>query len=240
MKALIFAAGLGTRLNEYTQDKPKALVEINGKTLLERAIEFIAGYDVNDITINVHHFADSIISFIDKNNSFGLNISISDERDYLLDTGGGLKKAGTFLSGDEYILVYNVDIISNVNINNLVEYHRKSKNLATLVVRDRVTNRKLMISKDLKLAGWQNMETLESKISNSELFSSSIPYAYSGIHIINPEIFSYINESGKFSIIDLYLRLAKNHKIGAFIDSSDLWLDVGKPEQLLEAGKLLK
>ena len=144
MKALLFAAGLGTRLKEHTQDKPKALVSVAGKPLLQHAIEHLKQFGISDITINVFHFAEQVISFVKENNSFGIDMHISDERDQLLDTGGGLKKAGTFLKGNEPILIYNVDVISNLDLNSLLKYHQEQKALATLVVRQRETSRYLM------------------------------------------------------------------------------------------------
>ena len=235
MKALLFAAGLGTRLNEYTHDKPKALVNLAGKPLLQHAIEYLKYYGISDITINVFHFAEQVISFIEEKDSFGINIHISDERDQLLDTGGGLKKAGAFLKGDEPILIYNVDVISNLNLNVLLNYHQQQKALATLVVRQRDTNRYLMFDKNLQLSGWKNFSTGEAHVSRIESFANSQPLAFSGIHLIQPELLEMITEEGKFPIIDLYLRLAENQTIKAFVDQSDLWMDLGKPEQLQAA-----
>ena len=238
MKALLFAAGLGTRLKEHTQDKPKALVSVAGKPLLQHAIEHLMEQGINDITINVFHFADQVISFVKENNSFGIDIHISDERDQLLDTGGGLKKAGTFLKGNEPILIYNVDVISNLDLNALLKYHQEQKALATLVVRQRETSRYLMFDQNLQLAGWKNFSNGETIISRPESFADAKPLAFSGIHIIQPEFLELITEVGKFPIMDLYLRLAKNQPIKAFIDRSNLWMDLGKPEQLLAAEKL--
>ena len=235
MKALLFAAGLGTRLNEYTHDKPKALVNLAGKPLLQHAIEYLKYYGISDITINVFHFAEQVISFIEEKDSFGINIHISDERDQLLDTGGGLKKAGAFLKGDEPILIYNVDVISNLNLNVLLNYHQQQKALATLVVRQRDTSRYLMFDRNLQLAGWKNFSTGETHVSRNESFADSQPLAFSGIHLIQPEMLEMITEEGKFPIIDLYLRLAENQTIKAFVDQSDLWMDLGKPEQLQAA-----
>ena len=235
MKALLFAAGLGTRLNEYTHDKPKALVNLAGKPLLQHAIEYLKYYGISDITINVFHFAEQVISFIEEKDSFGINIHISDERDQLLDTGGGLKKAGAFLKGDEPILIYNVDVISNLNLNVLLNYHQQQKALATLVVRQRDTNRYLMFDQNLQLSGWKNFSTGEAHVSRIESFANSQPLAFSGIHLIQPELLEMITEEGKFPIIDLYLRLAENQTIKAFVDQSDLWMDLGKPEQLQAA-----
>jgi NDP-sugar pyrophosphorylase family protein len=239
VKALLFAAGLGTRLKEHTQDKPKAMVYLAGKPLIQHAIEHLKKYGITDITINVFHFAEQVISFIEENNSFGINIHISDERDQLLDTGGGLRKAGVFLKGKQPILIYNVDVISNLDLNVLLKYHQEQKALATLVVRSRETSRYLMFDQNLQLAGWKNFSDGETRISRPESFADAQPLAFSGIHIIQPELLNLIIEEGKFPIMDLYLRLAKDHSIKAFIDQSDLWMDLGKPDQLMAAEKLL-
>jgi len=238
VKALLFAAGLGTRLKEHTQDKPKALVNLAGKPLLQHTIEYLKRSGIKNIVINVFHFAEQVISFIEENNSFGIDIHISDERPQLLDTGGGLRKAGAFLKGNEPILIYNVDVISNLDLNVLLKYHQEQKALATLVVRSRETSRYLMFNQNLQLAGWKNFSDGETRISRPELFADAQPLAFSGIHIIQPELLNLITEEGKFPIMDLYLRLAKDHSIKAFIDQSDLWMDLGKPDQLLAAEKL--
>lgn len=232
LKALLFAAGLGTRLKEHTQNRPKALVVLAGKPLLQHAIEHLKQSGISDITINVFHFAEQVISFLEENNSFGINIHISDERDQLLDTGGGLKKAGIFLAGNEPILIYNVDVISNLDLNVLLKYHQEQKALVTLVVRSRETSRYLMFDKDFQLSGWKNFSSGETLISREESFPDAQPLAFSGIHIIQPKLLELITEEGKFPIMDLYLRLAKTHLIKAFVDQSDLWMDLGKPEQL--------
>ena len=195
-------------------------------------------FGISDITINVFHFAEQVISFVEENNSFGIDIHISDERDQLLDTGGGLKKAGTFLKGNEPILIYNVDVISNLDMNTLLKYHQEQKALATMVVRQRETSRYLMFDQNLQLAGWKNFSNGETIISRPVSFDNAQPLAFSGIHIIQPVFLELITEVGKFPIMDLYLRLAKNHSIKAFVDRSDLWMDLGKPEQLLAAEKL--
>ena len=239
MKALLFAAGLGTRLKEHTQDKPKALVRLAGKPLIQHAIEYLKRQGITDITINVFHFADQVISFIEENNSFGIDIHISDERDQLLDTGGGLKKAGQFLQGDEPILIYNVDVISDLDLNVLLNYHQEQKALATLVVRSRETSRYLMFDPNLQLAGWKNYANGETIVSRPESFTDAQPFAFSGIHLIQPELLNLITEDGKFPIMDLYLRLANDQPIKGYIDHSDLWMDLGKPEQLLAAEKLV-
>ena len=238
MKALIFAAGMGTRLKEHTSDRPKALVQLAGKPLLQHAIEKLMMHQITDITINVFHFADQIIAFLENHPFPGLQIHLSDERDELLDTGGGLKKAEIFLMGNEPILIYNVDVISNLDLNALENYHRVSGSLATLVVRQRDTARYLMFDHNLQLAGWKNFSNGETKICRQDTFANATPYAFSGIQIVQPEIFSLISEKGKFPIMDLYLRLAGKEKVLGFIDTSTMWMDLGKPDQLPLAGKL--
>ena len=237
MKAMIFAAGLGTRLQNETITKPKALVEIGGKPLLQRAIEKLKKEFISEIVVNVHHFSDLVISFI-KEKDFGIPVHISDETENLLDTGGGLKKAARFFVGAEPVLVYNVDIISNMNFSQLIAEHRKSGALVTLVVRNRKTQRYFKFDAEKRLVGWINRKTGETKVSNSENFDKAIEMAYSGIHIFNPEIFPLMPETDHFSVADFYLELAKTQKIMGFYDDSDLWMDVGKPEQLMEARKL--
>lgn len=240
MKALIFAAGLGTRLKEHTECKPKALVKLAGKPLLQHAIEYLKQFSIHEITINVFHFADQIISFIEDNQSFGIQIHISDERDMLLDTGGGLKKARKFLSGNEPILIYNVDVISNLDLNALLHVHLEQKNLATLAVRSRETSRYLMFDTHLQLVGWKNFTNGETRISRPENFDQAIPYAFSGIHLVQPQLLDLVEEEGKFPIMDLYLRLAAKEQIKAFVDTSTIWMDLGKPDQLQEAELLFR
>jgi NDP-sugar pyrophosphorylase family protein len=238
MKAMVFAAGLGTRLKDETSLKPKALVEVGGKTLLSHAIEKLKKSGITEIVINVHHFADQVIQYVNSND-FGIKIHISDERDLLLDTGGGLKKAAPFFEGTEPILIYNVDILSNIDLSLVNKQHLETGALATLTVRKRETQRYLKFS-NKQLTGWINKKTGETKISLPEVFENSEEMAFSGIHIVQPEIFKMMPETERFSIIDLYLELAKTQKIMAFYDDSDLWIDVGKPEELEAARKIYK
>lgn len=237
MKAMIFAAGLGTRLNDETLNKPKALVDVGGKTLLQHAIEKLKNEGVSEIVINVHHFSNLVISFLN-NSDFGIKIHVSDETEKLLDTGGGLKKAAGFLAGDEPILIYNVDIISNLSLQLLLEEHLNSNSLVTVAVRKRETQRYFKFDKNKQLVGWINKKTGETKISRPENFETAVEMAYSGIHIIQPEIFSLMPENDRFSITDFYLELAKTNSIKGYFDDSELWMDVGKPEQLEEARRL--
>ena len=235
---MIFAAGLGTRLKPYTNNKPKALVELAGKTLLERAIVKLKNLGVDRIVINVHHFADLIEDFLEENNNFGMDIRISDERDELLDTGGGLKKAKPLFIPDKPILIYNVDILSTIDLKKFINQHVSSKALVSMVMRNRESSRYLYFNKDNQLTGWMNNKTNERKVARSDMDESD-PLAFSGIHVVNPGLFDLIKEEGKFSIIDLYLRLAKTEKMLAYKDQSDVWFDLGKPEQLKEAEKVI-
>jgi NDP-sugar pyrophosphorylase family protein len=239
MKAMIFAAGLGTRLNNETSDKPKALVEVGGIPLLQHAIEKLKKEGVSEIVVNVHHFSELVISFLNQTD-FGIKIHVSDETENLLDTGGGLKKAAYFLSGNAPILIYNVDIISDLSIQVLLKEHLKLGALVTLAVRNRDTQRYFKFDKNKQLVGWINKKTGEAKISRQENFESAVEMAYSGIHIVQPQIFSLMPKINKFSITDFYLELAKTHSIKGYFDDSDLWMDVGKPEQLEEARRLFE
>lgn len=238
MKAMVFAAGLGTRLKDETSLKPKALVEVGGKPLLFHAIEKLKNAGITEIVINVHHFAGQVIQYVNSTD-FGIKIHISDERDLLLDTGGGLKNAACFLTGNEPVLIYNVDILSNIDLDLVKKQHLETGALATLTVRKRETQRYLKFSSK-QLTGWINKKTGETKISRPEVFEDSEEMAFSGIHIVQPEIFKMMPETERFSIIDLYLELAKTQKIMAFYDDSDLWIDVGKPDELEAARKIYK
>ena len=165
MKAMLFAAGLGSRLYPLTSDKPKALVEIMGKTLLQHSIEHLKQFGIKTIVVNIHHFGEQVLNLLDANNNFNCNIIISDERDGLLETGGGLKKASEHLSGSESIVLYNVDVISNINLNKLKHYHENNSALATLATRQRRSSRYLLFDDQQQLCGWTNTKTADVKIS---------------------------------------------------------------------------
>lgn len=235
MKAMIFAAGLGTRLYPITLIKPKALVEIGGKTLLQRSIEKVSQAGYRELVINIHHFGDQIIDFLKEHNNFGLNITISDERDELLDTGGGILKAAPWLDGDEPFLVYNVDVLSDIDLSLFRKYHKERGGVATLAVRNRKTDRYLVFDDHMQLSGWKNIKTGEQIISRK--VSDPGLLAYSGIQLIEPALFKLITEKGNFPLIPLYLRLAREHSIIGYHDPSPLWMDLGKQAQLIEAGK---
>jgi len=226
-KAMILAAGLGTRLRPITDTIPKALVKVGVRTLLEGAIRHLADYGVKEIVINVHHFADQVIQYLNQNRNFSLNITISDERDQLLDTGGGLKKVSRFFEGGMPFFVRNVDIISDLDLHSMMEQHLKSHALVTLAVRNRETSRYFLFDPNHRLCGWTNLKTGE-KILSLESKMNLEMLAFSGIQVIGPEIFALITEEGKFSLTGLYLRLAKDHLIKGFQDRGSIWRDVGK------------
>ena len=227
MKAMILAAGLGTRLKPFTEKHPKALFPLNGKTLLQRNIQYLQSYGVNDIIVNVHHFAEQIITAIKENNGWGCNVIISDETNEVLETGGGLKKAAHFLEKDSQpFILMNADMLTDLSIEKMMVSHNSNATMATLAVSDRPTSRYLLFDEENILCGWLNEKTGEQK------GKSGTKKAFSGIHIISPKIFSLIQEEGKFSMIDLYLRLASTEKIMAFDHSDGKLIDVGKPESI--------
>jgi len=238
MKAMIFAAGLGTRLKPLTGKVPKALVEINGRPLLEIIINRLIRYGFNDLIINVHHLSDMVIDFID-NHKFNADITISDETEELLDTGGGLKKASWFFNDNKPFMVHNVDVLTDLDLKALYDSHCSSGSIATLAVKQRDTSRYFLFGDNDILCGWKNISTGEEIItgkSSSHLRS----LAFSGIQVLSPDIFNYITEKGKFSMTGVYIRLAKENRIKGFIHNESLWIDIGKKETLPEAGKILK
>ncbi len=231
MKAIILAAGLGSRLKSITANNPKALVEVNGKPMLEIVIQYLKKQGVVDFMINIHHFGDSIIEFLSRNNNFGVNITISDERDHLLDTGGAILKAHGFIKGNQPVLVHNVDIISDVKIADLLNHHAKSGSIATLCVRKRNSGRGLLFDDTMKLIGWANVEKRDFKWVNNVLANYNL-FAFSGIYLISPQFSDKIMQRGKFSIIDTWLTMARSEIISGFIDSSDTWHDLGTIEKI--------
>jgi MurNAc alpha-1-phosphate uridylyltransferase len=236
MKAMIFAAGLGTRLKPFTDNHPKALAIVNNKPLLQRNIEYLKGYGINEFVINVHHFPDQIIDFLKEHNNFGCKVYISNETDALLETGGGLKKASDYLKGNTPFLVMNVDMLTNLAVDKMIAFHNAGKALATLAVKKRETTRYFLFNDKDELCGWQNTKTGEEKIKRKE--SDLSPKAFSGIHIIEPEIFDLIKQEGKFSMVDVYLDLCSKHTIKGFDHTNDILLDVGKPESIQQAETL--
>lgn len=233
---MILAAGLGTRLRPLTDLKPKALIEINGQTLLEININIIKSLGIKDIVINTHHFSGQVIDFIKRNNYFGINIQFIIEQE-LLDSGGGIKNAAWFLKDSDYFLVYNVDVVSDIDLNTMLRFHLENKPLATLAVRNRETTRYLLFDEVGRLCGWENTSTGE-KIMGGNASRECKKLAFSGIHVISPEIFDLMPDKKFFSMIDCYLMLAEKYTISPFKHDTGHWFDCGKPEGLRKAGKI--
>jgi NDP-sugar pyrophosphorylase family protein len=236
MKAMIFAAGLGSRLAPLTNSKPKALVEVKGKPMLGHLIHRIAKTGINEFVINVHHFAEQIVDYLNEPEFADYQIIIVHEKQQLLETGGGLLNAKKYLVCDEPILIHNVDIWSDIDFTDLLKFHMSNKAVATLAVRNRKTSRYLLFDQSNLLCGWENQRTGEMKIArNSDV---KISLAFSGIHIISQQFLHLMTGSGAFSIIDTFLQLAENYPILAYNHSHGFWLDLGKPEAIDTINKL--
>ena len=236
-KALIFAAGKGTRLKPFTESHPKALALVNDVPLLERNIKYLQSFGVTEFVINVHHFGEQIVEFLEKNNHFGAKIDISDEKDELLETGGGLLFAQKYLENEENFLIMNADILTDLNIHELVKFHETHLPLATLAVSDRNSSRKLFFNSEMVLKGWMNKNSGETKMT--EFNNDFKELAFSGIHCINSSIFDKIKRRGKFSIMEEYLDLMFENNILGFQHEARL-IDVGRPESVIEAEKYFK
>ncbi|MDR3118804.1 MAG: nucleotidyltransferase family protein [Mediterranea sp.] len=243
MKALIFAAGLGTRLKPLTDNTPKALIPVGGKPMLEHLILKLKASGFNEIVVNIHHEGQQIIDYIESKKNFGIHIYISDERDCLLDTGGGIKHARKYLDGNEPFLVHNADILSNIDLKQLYQHHLNSRlPIATLPVSQRESSRNLLFDKENRLCGWQNRQTGEIRSPHPGLTPSLYSgYAFSGIHVISPEIFQWMDGwSGMFSVINFYLAVCAKTIIRAYLPDNLQLLDIGKPEALKKAEEWLK
>lgn len=236
-KALIFAAGKGTRLKPFTDSHPKALALVNDVPLLERNIKYLQSFGVTEFVINVHHFGEQIVEFLEKNNHFVAKIDISDEKDELLETGGGLLFAQKYLENEENFLIMNADILTNLNIHELVKFHETHLPLATLAVSDRNSSRKLFFNSEMVLKGWMNKNSGETKMA--EFNNNFKELAFSGIHCINSSIFDKIKRRGKFSIMEEYLDLMFDNEILGFQHEAKL-IDLGRPESVIEAEKYFK
>jgi NDP-sugar pyrophosphorylase family protein len=237
MKAMILAAGLGTRLRPLTDNRPKALVEVAGRTLLEITLARLRAFRVNEVIVNVHHFSDLVVAYLQAHDNFGMRIEVSRE-DALLDTGGGLKKAGWFfLEGSgrhEPFLLHNVDVISTIDLERMVQFHKQNTELATLAVQERETSRYLLFDEHLQLCGRRAARDQKPEIVRPSPRTQAL--AFSGIHVISPRLFALMKEEGIFSIIDSYLRLAAGgEKIAAFRADEYYWRDLGKPADLQQA-----
>lgn len=240
MKAMIFAAGLGTRLRPITNDIPKALAPLCDKTLLLSCIEYLAAADVDEIIINIHHYADKIIEYLKSNTPQGVRISFSDEREQLLDTGGGLKNVASFFKDDKNpFLLINVDVFTDTDLLDMLSFHEDNDALITLAVRKRTTSRYLLFDEKYSLVGWKNEKNNDIKWVKKGVKKYQ-QLAFSGIHVVSPDIFALMPSQKTFSIIDLYLQLAEKNNIIAYDHTNDMWMDLGKPEQLKEAERIIK
>ncbi len=235
---MIFAAGLGTRLKPLTNNKPKALIEVNNITIIERIIKRFIEANICEIVINVHHFPEKILEFLHQNKNFGIDIVISDETDLLLETGGGLKKASWFFDDNKPFFVHNADVLTNLSLSQMLDFHVKNKSLATLAVRNRKTSRYFLFDNESKLCGWQNTE--KNEIIHTRSYTSVNQLAFSGVQIISPEIFNYLNQKGPFSITKSYIELSKSNIISAYQHDNDFWFDIGTLEKLNIANEFYK
>ena len=229
MKAMVLAAGLGTRLRPLTNDRPKALVEVAGRTMLELTLSRLRAFGIQDVIVNVHHFADMVVAYLHANENFGMHIEVSRE-DTLLDTGGGLKKAAWFFMGEpeEPFLLHNVDILSNFNLAAMLAAHQQNEALATLAVQQRATSRLLLFDEEMQLRGREG--------ADENVEAHGVPLAFAGIHVISPGLLGMMKEDGAYSIIDTYLRLASSgKKIIGYRDDHACWCDLGKPESVAKA-----
>jgi mannose-1-phosphate guanylyltransferase len=255
MKAMVLAAGLGTRLRPLTDDRPKALVEVAGRTLLEITLSRLRGFGIRDVIINVHHFAGLVQGYLKANQDFGLHIEISQE-DVLLDTGGGLKKAAWFFlensdsaGSREPFILHNVDVLSDIDLGRMTQLHIQQNALATLAVQDRQTSRYLLFDEGLQLCGRRSAPDKKSlpegnadqKTELARQVSQPKPLAFSGIHVISPRLLPMLSEDGVFSIITPYLRLAgQGEKILGFRADEYYWRDLGRPENIVQAAEDIK
>ena len=245
MKAMIFAAGLGSRLKPLTDTMPKALVPVAGCPMLEHVILKLKASGFTKIVINIHHFGDQILDFLKVNHNFGLNSLMSDERDYLLDTGGGIKKARSFFEdSDEPFLIHNVDILSDINLKELYDYHIQKGGVATLLASRRKTSRYLLFDQRQKLCGWINKGTGQIKPEGFHYVEAFyLEYAFSGIHVLSPAIFQLMDVpcwEGKFSIMDFYLATCQEVEYNGYLTENLQLIDIGKPETLACAEEFIR
>jgi len=243
MKAMVLAAGLGTRLRPLTDDRPKALVEVAGRTLLDITLTRLRGFGIREVIVNVHHFADMVLEYLNAHDNFGMRIEISRE-DVLLDTGGGLKKAGYFFRDDssrpdEPFILHNVDVISTIDLRRMAQFHTDNQALATLAVQDRKTSRYLLFDRQLQLCGRRSERDGDLELVRSSPQAQAL--AFAGIHVISPLLMRKMVEEGTFSIIKSYLRLAgQGEKILAFRTDEYYWRDLGRLDDLKRAARDLE
>ncbi len=235
MKGMILAAGFGTRFKPWTDAHPKALAIINGKSLLQRNVEFLQRYEISELVVNVHHFADQIEKAIDENKGWGSQITVSDERNAVLETGGGIKKAAPYLRDSAFVVI-NADVLTDLDLGQMIQQHQQLKPLATLAVSERESSRYFLFDHFFNLCGWRNEKT--GAEIRSRTTADLIKRAFSGIHIIEPGIFQYMKEEGKFSIIDSYLEASATEIIKGYDHTGSRFIDVGKPEAVEQAEKM--
>ncbi len=236
MKAMILAAGLGSRLKPWTDKHPKALARVNGKSLLERNVLYLQRHGIFDIIVNVHHFANQVVETVEANKGWGSAITISDETDAVLETGGGLIKAQWFFTGEADLVLMNVDILTNMDLSAMMARHIAERPLATLAVSDRDTSRYFLFNEYGILSGWRNVKTGEEKIVREATILQQ--QAFSGIHVIDTTLFSLVKQTGKFSMVDVYLDAAREHPVKSFDHSGADFIDVGKPESVTAAERM--
>jgi NDP-sugar pyrophosphorylase family protein len=237
MQALIFSAGLGTRMRGLTADRPKALVEVSGHPLIDHVLDNLHRAGVTDAVVNLHHFADKLEGHLRSRETAGLRLQFSDERDLLRDTGGGLLHAAHLFDPREPILLCNVDVLSDIDLRALVAAHRASGALATLAVQQRESSRQLLFDRELRLVGWTHLGQQAVRWAVPQEMERTMQRAFSGIQVISPLLPGLIRQQGVFSLIDVYLDLAASHLIQGYDHTGDRWFDVGSPEKLLEAEK---
>ena len=233
---MLFAAGLGTRFKPWTDKYPKALALVNGKSLLQRNIEYLQQFGVREVIVNVHHFADQVIDAVTQNNGWGSKVLISDERGELLETGGGLLKAKNLFAPNEKFVTCNVDILTDLDLAELIAFHDKQASLISFAVTSRKTSRYFLFDQNYRLCGWKNVKNGDEKIVIPH--SGLIEKAYSCVVVFEPDIFSLIPFRGKFSLVDVYLALAPHHLILGYDHTGDKFVDVGRPESIAVAESL--
>ena len=236
MKAMIFSAGLGTRFKPWTDQHPKALAVVNGKPLLQRNIEYLQEYGINDVIVNVHHFPEQIVDALSRHNGWGSQVTVSDETGRLLETGGGLQHAMPLFTPGEDFLCINVDILTDLNLTSFIDYHRRQGSLITLAVSGRTTSRCFVFDKNERLIGWRNLQTGDAKMKIDA--SPNFNKAFSGISLYNYSFFDHLALNGKFSLVDAFLSLATEYSIRGYDHSGDRWVDVGRPESVAVAEDL--
>lgn len=238
MKAMIFAAGLGTRFKPWTDHHPKALAAVNGSSLLERNLRYLQRFGITEVVVNVHHFADQISEALERSGGWGSTVRVSDERDEVLETGGGLLKAAPWLISEEPVVVMNADILTDLPLDQMMDRHMKQRPLATLAVTDRASSRNFLFDEPLRLCGWENRSTGDRRIVRDEPRLRAM--GYSCVALLEPAFLQAIPQRGKFSLTETYLSLAATHTLLGFDHSGGRFIDVGKPESVAEAERMFE